>query len=120
MPRGSLKAQPSAPQAQERAWRLDWGRLRFFLELRRRSPSCARATLVWSWRSADQRNFDLTRREADLALRMGRPRDAALVTRKLSDADERPPCPQFRAPSDVDPSRSFPRRSCASFSVVLS
>ena len=35
--------------------------------------------------AADQRTFDLTRREADLALRMGRPRDAALVTRKLSD-----------------------------------
>jgi DNA-binding transcriptional LysR family regulator len=35
--------------------------------------------------AADQRHFDLTRREADLALRMGRPRDAALVTRKLSD-----------------------------------
>lgn len=35
--------------------------------------------------AADQRTFDLTRREADLALRMGRPRDAGLVTRKLSD-----------------------------------
>ena len=35
--------------------------------------------------NADQRIFDLTRREADLALRMGRPRDAGLVTRKLSD-----------------------------------
>jgi DNA-binding transcriptional LysR family regulator len=35
--------------------------------------------------AADQRNFDLTRREADLAVRMGRPRDAGLVTRKLSD-----------------------------------
>ncbi|MEY2667977.1 MAG: hypothetical protein RJA59_615 [Pseudomonadota bacterium] len=35
--------------------------------------------------SADQRTFDLSRREADLALRMGRPRDAGLVTRKLSD-----------------------------------
>lgn len=35
--------------------------------------------------AADQRNFDLTRREADLALRMGRPRDPGLVTRKLSD-----------------------------------
>ncbi len=36
---------------------------------------------------ADQRIFDLTRREADLALRMGRPRDASpgLVARKLSD-----------------------------------
>jgi DNA-binding transcriptional LysR family regulator len=34
---------------------------------------------------ADQRPFDLTRREADLALRMGRPRDGGLVTRKLSD-----------------------------------
>jgi len=32
-----------------------------------------------------QRTFDLTRREADLALRMGRPQDAGLVTRKLSD-----------------------------------
>jgi DNA-binding transcriptional LysR family regulator len=35
--------------------------------------------------SADQRTFDLGRREADLALRMGRPRDAGLVMRKLSD-----------------------------------
>ncbi len=35
--------------------------------------------------AVDQRTFDLTRREADLALRMGRPRDAGLVTRKLSD-----------------------------------
>ncbi len=35
--------------------------------------------------AADQRTFDLTRREADLALRMGRPRDAGLVMRKLSD-----------------------------------
>jgi DNA-binding transcriptional LysR family regulator len=34
---------------------------------------------------ADSRAFDLTRREADLALRMGRPRAAGLVTRKLSD-----------------------------------
>lgn len=37
--------------------------------------------------AADQRTFDLTRREADLALRMGRPREASpgLVARKLSD-----------------------------------
>jgi DNA-binding transcriptional LysR family regulator len=35
--------------------------------------------------AADQRTFDLTRREADLALRMGRPRDAGLVTRRLSE-----------------------------------
>jgi len=35
--------------------------------------------------AVDQRPFDLTRREADLAVRMGRPRDAGLVTRKLSD-----------------------------------
>jgi DNA-binding transcriptional LysR family regulator len=34
--------------------------------------------------AADQRNFDLTRREADLALRMGRPHDAGLVTRRLA------------------------------------
>jgi DNA-binding transcriptional LysR family regulator len=34
--------------------------------------------------AADQRAFDLTRREADLALRMGRPQDPGLVTRKLS------------------------------------
>ncbi len=39
--------------------------------------------------AADQRSFDLTRREADLALRMGRPRDAGLVTRKLSDVGYR-------------------------------
>jgi len=35
--------------------------------------------------AANQRTFDLTRREADLALRFGRPRDAGLVTRKLSE-----------------------------------
>jgi DNA-binding transcriptional LysR family regulator len=35
--------------------------------------------------AVDQRPLDLTRREADLAVRMGRPRDSALVTRKLSD-----------------------------------
>jgi len=35
--------------------------------------------------AADQRAFDLTRREADLAMRLGRPRDTGLVTRKLSD-----------------------------------
>ncbi|HET7827215.1 MAG TPA: LysR family transcriptional regulator [Anaeromyxobacter sp.] len=35
--------------------------------------------------AVDQRPFDLTRREADLAVRMGRPRDSGLVTRKLSD-----------------------------------
>jgi DNA-binding transcriptional LysR family regulator len=34
--------------------------------------------------AADQRTFDLGRREADLAVRLGRPRDAGLVTRKLS------------------------------------
>ncbi len=35
--------------------------------------------------AVDQRTFDLTRREADLAVRLGRPRDAGLVMRKLSD-----------------------------------
>lgn len=35
--------------------------------------------------AVDQRPFDLTRREADLAVRMGRPRESGLVTRKLSD-----------------------------------
>ena len=35
--------------------------------------------------AADQRHFDLTRREADLALRVGRPRDSGLVARKLAD-----------------------------------
>ena len=35
--------------------------------------------------AADQRTFNLTRREADLAVRLGRPRDAGLVARKLSD-----------------------------------
>jgi DNA-binding transcriptional LysR family regulator len=39
--------------------------------------------------TADQRAFDLSRREADLALRMGRPRDAGLVIRKLSDVAHR-------------------------------
>lgn len=35
--------------------------------------------------AADQRAFDLTRREADLAVRVGRPREAGLVARKLTD-----------------------------------
>jgi DNA-binding transcriptional LysR family regulator len=47
--------------------------------LRARHPSLVLELAV------DQRPFDLTRREADLAVRMGRPRDAGLVTRKLSD-----------------------------------
>jgi DNA-binding transcriptional LysR family regulator len=47
--------------------------------LRRRHPGLVLEIAV------DQRTFDLTRREADLALRFGRPRDAGLVTRKLSD-----------------------------------
>jgi DNA-binding transcriptional LysR family regulator len=34
--------------------------------------------------AADQRAYNLTRREADLALRMGRPQDPGLVTRKLT------------------------------------
>jgi DNA-binding transcriptional LysR family regulator len=34
---------------------------------------------------ADARAFDLSRREADLALRLGRPRDSGLVTRRLSE-----------------------------------
>jgi DNA-binding transcriptional LysR family regulator len=34
--------------------------------------------------ATDSRAFDLTRREADLALRLGRPRDAGLVMRKLA------------------------------------
>jgi DNA-binding transcriptional LysR family regulator len=33
---------------------------------------------------ADARAFDLSRREADLAMRMGRPRDSGLVARRLS------------------------------------
>lgn len=33
---------------------------------------------------ADERAFNLSRREADLALRLGRPRDAGLVARRLS------------------------------------
>jgi len=48
-------------------------------DLRRRQPGIVLEV------AADQRAFDLTRREADLALRMGRPRDSGLVTRKLSD-----------------------------------
>lgn len=35
--------------------------------------------------AVDQRIFDLTRREADLALRLGRPREAGLVMRKVGD-----------------------------------
>ena len=34
---------------------------------------------------ADQRQFDLTKREADVAVRFGRPQAPGLVTRKLSD-----------------------------------
>ena len=47
--------------------------------LRARHPSLVLELAV------DQRMLDLTRREADLAVRMGRPRDAGLVMRKLSD-----------------------------------
>lgn len=47
--------------------------------LRERHPSLVLEIAV------DQRPFDLTRREADLAVRMGRPREAGLVTRKLSE-----------------------------------
>ncbi len=47
--------------------------------LRKRHPALLLEIAV------DQRTFDLTRREADLALRLGRPRDAGLVMRKLSD-----------------------------------
>jgi DNA-binding transcriptional LysR family regulator len=39
--------------------------------------------------ATDSRTFDLTRREADLALRLGRPRDAGLVTRKLTSVAHR-------------------------------
>ena len=180
MPRPLRKAQPSAAPAQERAGRLDWGNLRFFLEMARtgslaraagrlgvdRNTVARRVTALegelglplfergpqgWARTSAgeelaelasrveedvlalalsahardrapagtvrlttaahlaahllapavprlrerhpalvleiaaDQRTFDLTRREADLALRMGRPRDAGLVMRKLSE-----------------------------------
>jgi DNA-binding transcriptional LysR family regulator len=35
--------------------------------------------------AADQRTFDLTRREADIAVRFGRPQAPGLVTRKLSE-----------------------------------
>jgi len=35
--------------------------------------------------AVDQRIFDLTRREADLALRLGRPRETGLVMRKLGE-----------------------------------
>jgi DNA-binding transcriptional LysR family regulator len=180
MPKPLRKAQPSAAPAQERAGRLDWGNLRFFLEMARtgslaraaarlgvdRNTVARRVTALegelglplfergpqgWAQTAAgeelaelasrveedvlalalsadardrapagtvrlttavhlaahllapavprlrerhpalvleiaaDQRTFDLTRREADLALRMGRPRTPGLVTRKLSD-----------------------------------
>ena len=39
--------------------------------------------------ATDSRAFDLTRREADLALRLGRPRDAGLVMRKLASVAHR-------------------------------
>jgi len=179
MPKGSVNAQPGADPAQGRAG-LDWGHLRFFLELARKGSLTAAARRLgvdrntvarrvatledelgvalfergpqgWSCTSdgrelvelasrvetdvlalarhadgrdraleatvrlttathlaahllapalpelrarhpglvleiaADARTFDLSRREADLAVRMGRPRDAGLVTRKLSD-----------------------------------
>jgi DNA-binding transcriptional LysR family regulator len=48
-------------------------------ELRRRRPGLVLEIAV------DQRPFDLTRREADLAVRVGRPRESGLVTRKLAD-----------------------------------
>jgi DNA-binding transcriptional LysR family regulator len=180
MPKDGLNAQASAAPAQERAGRLDWGHLRFFLELARTGslsraaarlgvdrntvarrvgaleaelglPLFERGPQGWTRTpagdelsalasrveddvlalarhadaqdralggtvrltsathisahllapalpalqvrhpglvleiAADQRTFDLGRREADLAVRMGRPRDAGLVTRKLSD-----------------------------------
>ncbi len=180
MSKGPMKAQASAAPAQQRAGRLDWGHLRFFLELARTGTLSRAAAQLgvdrntvarrvgaleedlglalfergpqgWTRtaagdelaalasrveedvlavaRHADaqdravagavrlttathlasellvpalpalrerhpalvleiavgQRTFDLTRREADLALRMGRPRDAGLVMRKLSD-----------------------------------
>ncbi len=46
--------------------------------LRRRHPELLLEVV------ADARAFDLSRREADLAMRMGRPRDSGLVARRLS------------------------------------
>jgi len=46
--------------------------------LRRRHPELVLEVI------ADARAFDLSRREADLAVRVGRPRDSGLVTRRLS------------------------------------
>lgn len=46
--------------------------------LRRRHPELVLEVV------ADARAFDLSRREADLAMRLGRPRDSGLVTRRLS------------------------------------
>jgi DNA-binding transcriptional LysR family regulator len=46
--------------------------------LRRRHPELVLEVV------ADPRAFDLSRREADLAVRVGRPRDSGLVTRRLS------------------------------------
>lgn len=46
--------------------------------LRRRHPELVLEVV------ADARAFDLSRREADLALRLGRPRDSGLVARRLS------------------------------------
>src|SRR5512147_909694 len=46
--------------------------------LRRRHPELVLEVV------ADVRAFDLSRREADLALRLGRPRDSGLVARRLS------------------------------------
>ena len=46
--------------------------------LRRRHPELVLEVV------ADARAFDLSRREADLAMRMGRPRDSGLVARRLS------------------------------------
>jgi DNA-binding transcriptional LysR family regulator len=64
--------------------------------------------------AADQRTFDLSRREADLALRMGRPRDGGLVTRKLSDvayglyaARDSPPARRGSVDLAGDPFLSF-------------
>ncbi len=47
--------------------------------LHRRHPGLVLAVV------ADERAFNLSRREADLAVRIGRPRDAGLVTRRLAD-----------------------------------
>jgi DNA-binding transcriptional LysR family regulator len=64
--------------------------------------------------AVDQRIFDLTRREADLALRLGRPAEAGLVMRKVGEvayglyaARGQPPTRRGKVDFEADPFVGF-------------